>query len=290
MTTQYRLLDANGREWNLNDGDVTIQAGAEGFDDLETDSFTRQGPFLDGQVFTGWKARPRRVFLPVMISGDADSFPSVRRDFLDGLRPGAACVLRVTTEDAEVRELTARYVPEPFQWSIDPTVMKYERRGVSLIADDPFWRGPTQSRTFQTAEDQLPFYATDSDRVFNLLSSSTTGSTNLENPGEVIAWPTIRIDGPATAFSISKLSGIGTNSSPNLAGEIEIAEGQWLFIDQRPTVQTAFLYPDTVDVTSELDRALFFPIAPDASTDIDVELTGAGSLTVSFEPGYFRAF
>lgn len=259
-----------------------------------TPSFVRETALLDGQLVTGWRAEPRRVFWPVvLIPSVDDDWSQLQSRFWKGLRPNQYGLWTVTNTapDGGSRSLRVRFVNDgDGVYTKDPSQRKFEVAGVELVADDPFWRGPQVSRTFQTAEDQLPFYATDSDRVFNLLSSSTTGSTSIENPGEVIAWPTIRIDGPATAFAISKRSGIGAGGTPNLSGDIEIAEGQWLIIDQRPTVQTAVLYPDLVDVTVELDRAMFFPVAPEASTDIEVELTGAGSLTVSFEPGYFRAF
>ncbi len=287
----YRWIDANEVSWGFGAGStnsVDLQAGAEGFKDLETDSFERDAALSDGQVFSGWRARPRAVLLPVVINGNEyNTFEDTRKVFRDGMRPGRYGTLQVTSTD-DVRTLTARFVREVNPGNdIDPLVMGYEMATFVLIADDPWWHGAAVSKTMQTPETPRPFFEPGPTHVLNIMSSNTVASASLENPGDVAAWPTIRIDGPSTGFSFADANGEA------VAGSIVVDSGEWLIVDLSPLQQTALLYsaPSTLtDVTNELTQFNPRPIPVGTTADYTVQLNGAGSMTVSIEPRYFRAF
>lgn len=274
----------DGKVWLTTDG-------IEGMGMPEQVEFTRDTALLDGQTFSGWRAKPREVFWPVVVDGTGMAENSWMNlliyEFWRSLQPGKYGRWRVTTVNG-TRDLTCRFVSDNSpKYANDPSLRQIEVHGVTLVADDPWWRGPEVSATFQTAEDTEPFFEPGPTHVFNLMSANTVASANISNPGEIPAWPVIRVDGPATAFSVT------TEFSGVVAGEIEIADGEWLIIDTNRTKQNALLHTSEfsfTDVTRELTDVGFYPINAGLDRNVDVVLNGAGSVTVSLTPGYFRAF
>lgn len=260
-----------------------MDKGVEGMGMPEIDRQTRETPLLDGQVQVGWRARPREVFWPLGISdGTAGSWSTLQGDFWRALRPGIQGTWRVTGPTGEVRDLLCRYVSDGGGvYARDPAREEFETAGVTLVADDPWWRGAAVSKTFQTAETPVPFFDTGS-VVLNIMSANTVASTTIDNFGDIPAWPVYRIDGPITGFTINTLNAV-----------VNVGVGQWLIIDTDPTKQTSLLYTAPgvfTNVTSSLNGVGFSPIPPGSSQSIDVVLNGSGSLTVTLRPGYYRAF
>lgn len=273
--------------WDLTH-DLGLMPGAEGFEDFGTDEYTSSGPVLDGQRFNGWRALPREVFLPLMIPEYQMDAPVNLSWVQSYMRPGRMFTLRASSSFG-VRTLRIRYVPTPVALDFSPELFD-NVRGLRFVADDPWWVGPRVEHQFQTPEDALPFFAVGAgDRVFNLGSANTVDNITLSNPGEQDAWPVYRIDGPSTGFTISQ-SAFGAE----LTSAVEVPSGEYLILDTRPTAQTMRLSHDggayTTDETRQLANALFFRIPAGSSQPIYVTLNGAGSLLVSFDPVYQRAY
>lgn len=298
MTNVFWWIDSLGREWNLNEGPVTIQAGAEGFEDPETEQFVRASPLLDGQVYEGWRGVARELFIPVQIQpGDVPGgfanadFEVVRQEFLRGLRPGSYGTFRVDSSIPGIgsRYIRVRYLPNPTSLDIDPHVLGWQKRGLAFVADNTWWTGVLIQQQFQTAETPLPFYAVTTDRVLNIMSANTIDNHSLYNPGEFRAWPIFRLDGDVTSFKISQFPG-----GVEITGAINVPLGEHLIIDTTPTVQTAMLSNGGglfyTDVTDQLDNALFFSIPAGNSQPIYIEINGGGSAIASLTPQYMRAF
>lgn len=264
-----------------------LNENVEGMGMPRTKTFTQETALLDGQSTTGWKAEPREVFWPIMIHSDPTyGWDANQSNFWATMRPNSPGLWRVT-KDGSYRELQCRFADDGGgAYATDPSREGAEVHGITLIADDPWWKGPTVSKTFQTAEDPLPFFAVTTDRVFNLMSSSTVDNVTLANPGDVAAWPVFRLDGPVTGFRISGFPvGAGVVSTT-----INLTLGEWLIIDTNPTAQTAIKYPSMQNVTSELQDASWSSVPAGSTSSFYVTVSGTGSLTVSFRPNYFRAF
>lgn len=270
--------------------------GIEGLGNPSIDRYGDESPLLDGRVDTGWRARPRQVFWPIVIDADPSIAVWQQQQALwwKTMRPNFTGTWRVTAPDATYRELLLRYENDGGSvYNVDPSQSGLEVHGITLVADDPWWRGPVVSRTFQTAEDDLPFYAVTTDRVFNLMSANTVANASWSNPGDVAAWPVYRFDGPITSFEIRQ-----TPPTPFVGADITavytVPAGDWLILNTDPRVQTMTHYfsgGGSADVTNELDNAAFFGVGAAAgSQTFYVTLNGAGSLTASFVPRYFRAF
>lgn len=265
-----------------------LNKGIEGLGMPPHQAFTRQTALLDGQSNSGWRAEPREVFWPVLIDADASTWDDVQTRFWRTMRPNLFGVWTVSNGDSS-RYLNCRYVSDGGAvYSSDPSVSGAEVHGLNLVADDPWWHTADVSATFQTAETPIDFFNGGIAPDFYIMSGNTIDSASIENPGDVPVWPTYRVDGPVTSFSIETDS-----SEPDVAAEITVLEGEWLIVDTNPTVQTALLYtgPSTyTDVTGDLLNYNPRPIGIGLDTEFSIALFGEGSLTISITPSYFRAF
>lgn len=282
----HRWTAPNGSVWDLTEYTASTvwlnNGGIEGLGTGSTTSQTQRTAGQDGQRFNGWIAEPREVFWPVVIDGTDGSWLELQRDFWAALPFGEYGLWRVTAPDGSWRELSCRFVGDQDPvYRRDPSSDLLEIRGVELIADDPWWRGPDVSVGFSQAADPVPFFATSS-VVLNIMSSNTVASASITNPGELPAWATYRLDGPLTSFDVE-----GTKAT------MSIAAGEYLIIDTDPRVQTAMLHDGlggVTDVTEDLDFVNWSMIPPNGSTSFDVTLNGTGSLLVTLIPRFRRAF
>jgi hypothetical protein len=276
----FTLTDTSGGVWLINEA-------IEGMGAPPMSAFVRQSAALDGQTLSGFRAKAREVFWPIAIDSDADSWQSLQAAFWASLPFGRTGVWSVTAPDGTVRYLACRFVSEDNTgYSNDPSVYGFEVRGINLVADDPFWRGPEVSKTFQTAEDSVPFFETGPTHVFNLMSSSTTASATVTNSGEVDSWPLWTVTGPATGFSL------GVDGS-FISGVVAVPDGQYLVINTDPSVQVARLHDgasSTVVPFSSFTSIVFARIPQGESVPLEIVLQGSGSVNISFEPGFRRAF
>jgi hypothetical protein len=121
---------------------------------------------------------------------------------------------------------------------------------------------------------------------FYISSSFTTDGATLTNDGDVDAYPIYTMTGPLTAFRI-------TNNGAVLAGSVTVNPDQRLVIDTSPIMQTAYLYKadgSYTNVLSQLTSFGFKAIRPGTDIKLGVKLTGVGTLTVSGQPRYFKAW
>jgi hypothetical protein len=267
-------------------GAVQLNArGVVGLGSMDSDSYVRQTPALSGQRFTGFRELARDVFWPLTINGSNNSWSVLQGQFWATMRPGKYGVWRVTAPDGSYRELTCRYVPAPSTFTQDPAFLGIEFTSADLVADDPWWKGPQFLAQFQPVEDVRPFFAVTSDRVFNLMSSSTVASAAVSNSGDVEAWPKYTITGPVSEFSATISGGI-------VSSVTNVVDGAVLVIDTDPTVQRAVLTVAGVDstVTRDLVGVDWRPVPAGGSVSLDVTLQGTGSLVVSFLPRFYRAW
>lgn len=268
-----------------------VNEGVEGMGNPPHKAFTRETALLDGETNSGWKALPREVFWPLLIDATPDTWDTVQSAFWATMRPNLYGIWTVYNGETS-RYLNCRYLSDGgAAYAYDPSRLGAEFHGVSLIADrDPWWHSEDVSATFQTAETPVDFFNGGTAPDFYIMSGNTVDSASIDNPGDVPAWPTYRIDGPATAFSIETSADM---SSGEVSGEITVLEGEWLVIDTNPTAQTAFLYTAEnvyTDVTYQLSEYQPQRIEIGTDTLFSVYLLGEGSLTVTITPSYFRAF
>jgi hypothetical protein len=270
---------------NTDAGVWLTDGGVEGLGVAKTKAFVRQTPALAGQRFTGFSAEPRDVFWPIAIDSSVDGWKANQARLWGSLVPGEYGVWTVTL-DGVSRTLECRFSGDGgVPYTGDPSVKGLESAGISLVADDPWWKGPQFLAQFQPVEDVRPFFAVTSDRVFNLMSSSTVASATVANSGDVEAWPKYTITGPVSEFSATISGGI-------VSSVTNVVDGAVLVIDTDPTVQRAVLTVAGVasTVTRDLVGVDWRPVPAGGEVSLDVTLQGTGSLVVSFLPRFYRAW
>jgi hypothetical protein len=289
MTFDHQWTGWDGSVWNLNpggEGVVLDNRGLIGVGSMLTDSYIRQTPALSGQRLTGVRERARDVFWPLVIDGGA-GWPVLQEAFWKTMRPRLNGVWRVTDRDTNTwRELICRFVPNDTVYGNDPSIPGVEDASIDLVADDPWWHGADVVKVFQTAEDPVDFYAPPASAyVLYLMSSSTTDSASVSNPGDVDAWPVYTIAGEASSFAV-------TIDGGTVSGSVVVPAGGYLVVDTDPAVQTAKLTIDgvTTNVTRDLDAFDWRPIPAAGSVDLGVSLIGSGAITVTLSPRFYRAW
>lgn len=278
----YDLANTENFMW-LTTGNV------EGMGEAKLDDFTRAGALVDGQTYTGYRAQAREVFWPLAIDWAlASDWQAAQTLFWSLFKPGVVGRWEVVAPNGTTRTLRCRYVGDSgYAPRVDPSLIgaKVERVGLELVADDPWWRGPARTETWQTSGEAVPFYNTTNTHVFNIMPATASGLRNISNPGDISAWPKYTIQGPVTDLKIwINQPNIYT---PNIAAEINVPLGSTLVIDTDPGRQTVTL--DGVNAWPQLTRADFAPVTAGGTATIDVSLVGTGSLAMSFEPRYRRA-
>ena len=287
----HQWTGPNGSDFDLTNsphGHILLSdKGIEGMGSPAAESFTRQSAALAGQRFSGYRVTSRDVFWPIVINGSDGLWFTKQRAFWDSLPFGEFGVWRVTAPDSSYRELTCRFADDGAGvYNIDPSDQGVEEFGVSLVADDPYWRGPLVSKSFQTAEETRPFFESEPTHVFNIMSANTVADSSMANPGEIDAWPVWKVQGPATAFSL----GAG---GPVISADMVIRADQYLQISTDPSVQVARLFTGSSSVLvpfSAFTSIQFARVPRGDSVPIAVILNGSGSVEASFHPGYRRAF
>jgi hypothetical protein len=217
---------------------------------------------------------------------EVDEWLASESAFWKIMNPDVTCRLTVSSSADVVRFLDLRFVSDgDLAFNLDPTDVTGYAVVLEMVADSPYWRSPQVLAEFAPVGDVLPFFAVTTDRVFNLMSSSTVDSATVANPGDIDAWPKYTITGPVSEFS-------ATISGGMVSATTEVIAGAVLVIDTDPTVQRATLTVDGVDttVTRDLVGVDWRPVPSGGSVSLDVTLIGTGSLVVSFMPRFFRAW
>lgn len=228
------------------------------------------------------QAQARLITWPMRIRGQthmqfltrwreyAYAFAQTRR-----LGPGT---LRLTRPDGTSREIDAYYESG---WEVEPGQGWLEDTPViGLYCPDPFWRGTEEvsARFAYSSGVPRPYLA----RYITVASGSILGVIAPVNPGNVEAWPTWTLEGPADEFTALNVT---TGESFTLTYSLGI--GETVVIVTRPNTITG---PLDANLINDLDwpSAELFRLEPGIN-NIDLQVLGSGAttaVTMSFPPRY----
>lgn len=283
----------DGSLWNLNSGPVRLtDKGIQGLGNPELLFYKRETAFLDGQVVTGWKAKPRKVFLPLLLgSGTTElEWLALERAWWAANGIGLYGSLLVTAPDGQTRTLDIRFEDDGGGvLDVDPSWEALSVVGNNYTADEPWWYGPEFGQAFQVGSTTENFFGGDASPSggppFIIGASNTLGAASFTNPGDLDAWPIYVITGPSTGFS-STLAG-GT-----VGGSIVVPAGATLTVDTNPTKMSALLKVGAVitNVTPQLTDVGFRKIPAGGTSAISLIMNGLGMLNVYLSPKYKRAW
>lgn len=189
--------------------------------ELVTDPIARGGAHLR---FV--RAEPARINWPLYVWGDThDEFVAnwrtIRRAFLLSLHRGEPGVLRVSRPSGTgAREIEAFY-EEGFSGEAGQNWVS-AKPVVSLWCPDGYWR--------DVEDTSLPFTYGEGTSFFapypQVSASQVLGSTTVNNPGEVVAWPRWTVTGPMVA-----LTAINDTTGQSFELTYTLAAGQTITID-----------------------------------------------------------
>jgi hypothetical protein len=281
----------DGSEWSLTHaGSGTIMLpGVRGLNMPPVIHHRAAHASLSGARWRGHTVDVRQVFWPLQVYSDAGSVEWVERDraFWKTLDPGKPGQWVVTAPDGAARTLNLRFLNDS-EFTMDRDIMRagWANYGITLSAEQPFWEGETIERQWVSGT-SVPFFPVAGAPAFGISPSNVISTATLENPGDVPAYVVWRVEGPITDAIV------GVNGR-NITIPFAVSAGQVLEIDTRPTAQTAMLGPTagplTTDKTMNLGTIDFAPLPPGEISQLSLTVNGAGTVSASFKPYYYRAW
>lgn len=222
--------------------------------------------------------QPRTIVWPIHVEADTHQefinlWRAAGRAFTDTSRYGPG-ILDIARPDGRRRQIKVFY-QDGFEGLGQPgTGLNWDNAVITLFCEDPYFYDPvpvTVSRSFGGgAADYLAPYP-------SVSSSQVLGDTVLTNPGDVEAWPTWTITGPATLVTVTNDdTGEAFSVDPNAT---DIAHGNLVAGE---TVVVATDPPSVRFGTDNWAGSLNWPSAqlwglPPGDSAVDFNLGGAGS-------------
>jgi hypothetical protein len=275
----------DGSTWELTNSDSGVflmSGGVEGLAMPAHQAWVGQSPAVHGQFYRGHVVEPRQVFWPLFLYSDVSSEEWVARDraFWRSLHPGKHGMWLATVPGRGERTLSCRFADDgQHAFEMDPVFRGWAKYGVTLIADDPFWRGTPVRRSWaqSTAEG---FYGP-GNPLFRISSGAQLGTATMTNSGDVEAWPQWTITGPLTSVTVGV-------DGRTIQWTVELVAGDVLVIDTDPAVQSAWL--NGADVTAQLGAVDFAPIPAGEDRTLSLQMTGTGTVEATITPRHYRAW
>lgn len=296
----------DGSRWNLTDpavSGIALQPGVRGLLTPPFEHQTSRSAGVHGSRWRGYRADERSVFWPVRVFSDASSQAWVEHDarFWRTMHPGRTGVWSVTLPDGEVRSLRCRFKNVlDGALDIDPALTGWALYGIELAAQDPFWSGPPQVRTF-SPDDPQDFFP---GPPFEISEGSLISSAWIANPGDEPGWAQWWVTDTDEALvgvgdrvvvvpfqvAAERLLVIRTDPEHRTAVEIDAPSPSAPMADQMAWV--AERLPSGVDRTRELGAATKFgAVPPSDRAQLSVNVVGSTPrITVVLHPSYHRAW
>ena len=203
------LVGSNGDTISLEGGDFVLTTGVAGFGIPPTEVRIAESA-ANGGVWRNTKRGVREVDLPIVVLGTdrADVENKLRRlaNVLQDTNGPTAIV--ASFSDGTAYQLLAHYTGGGDAAYGDDQNGYFARWVISLQAPQPFWESVTPTNyTLQLSAGRGLIRDTSLSKL-RLSGQYGFGDVTLVNPGDVVAYPTWVINGPADSVSVS-LNGVG---------------------------------------------------------------------------------
>lgn len=291
VANQHWWTGWDGSEWDLSHGTsgLALQAGVRGMHMPPIIRYSQKGPAVAGSFWRGSIADEREVFWPIRVfePSNSEAWVDHNRRFWETFNPDQTGTWTVQQPTGESRSIDLRFTSESDDADdIDSLLTGWALYGINLVAEQPFWRGESITRTFHAAGSGGDYYGGGAPGGFGppfvTQPGSTTSNASITNPGQVAAWPVWTIQGPFTAASVGF-------AGKQVSVDLSMTEGQSLTIDTAPTAQTVIDHNGNDRTTVLAAAADFAEIPPGQSLPLDVSMVGTGLIKVEVVPLYYRA-
>lgn len=283
----------DGSEWLLTDpaSGVRLLRGYRGVGMPTPQRYTTIRPALPGTRRRGMRMPEREVVWNLAVFTDATAaWWAYDNAFWRTMDPGQTGLWSVTSPAARgttiTRTLRCAFVDGgDTNIDIDPGMAGFRiYEGITLVAEDqPLWAGPTVTRTFDNSATAGFFSAPGDNFVIRISPGNTVSRAQIDNPGDVDAYPVYTIVGPTTSVTL----GVGPKTTQYLAA---IPAGEIRVIDTRPGRQSITDQAGNDRIADMGAIAFNNPIQPGKSVPLTINMVGTGAVTVSLDPLYYRAW
>lgn len=286
-TPEYTQLwtGADGITWDLNDwtSGVYLASGLVGMAHAPIERWTDDSPAMPGSRFRGARALARSVQWPIVITTKTSvgSWRDLARRWWRGWSKDTPGTWTVIDSGGESRSIDLLHNPSgDFSLGYDPGLFSWVPWTVDAVADFPYWRGNPITASWQQVT-PAAFIPVTGAPPFTISSSASLTTAEIDNPGDVDAWPVWTITGPFDAISITVAG--GTIIGP------AVLTGQTVVVDTSPTNPVA-IRNATTDVSGQFTAWDPRPVPAGGTVPITITGTGLGQVSVSLTPLYEMAF
>lgn len=299
--------ESKGVTWPLTEPDsgLFLMPGIRGLGAARSERHATTSPGAPGSRHEGVSFLDREVFWPICIFNDSASIGWMERDrafwsTMDPLVPGRWVV---TLPDGSERSLQIRFQDDGDHVSeYDPMRRGWEKYGIKLLAEQPFWEGLPMVRSWKNLTYE-PFFDEDGPELVNIASGADASTATIDNLGDVESYPRWYIDGEATTAAVG-VDGVVVEVP------FAVPAGHCLIVESDPDMIGATLYDVTaaggelkpserivgehlinpVDKTADLGEADFAAVPPGESVPLSLTIAGAGMVEVVLPTRYRRAW
>lgn len=287
---------ADGHIWDLNDAGsgVILVGDVEGMHTPEFLDYVQEFDGIDGQEYSGGKARPRVVDWNIFLFSDTSSaeWLAIEKAWWGSFKPrGSYGTWSVSTPAGETRTLKCRMTSDGgYAHSMDPSKVGWAQYPVALVADDPWWHGEPITGHWEAPHPMLFFGggdpadpgAVELAPEFGITPSNSFETATLLNPGDEATYLTWTFTGPITEATVTVAGGS--------FGIPAVPAGQTLIVNTSPDNPTAFL--NGTEVSGQIEPWDPRPLPPNTEVPVTINITYSPGATVDVEgpTNYWRAF
>jgi len=289
----------DGQLWDIATGaeGVALMPGVRGLNMPPTKRHTQTSPAVHGSRRTGWITAEREVFWPTLVYRESGVYDwaQLDGDFWRSMHPDRPGIWSVTDPSGNLRKLTCVFDNDGgHSTEILPSIQGWERYGIYLAAEQPFWTGERLRRGWSGAGGSS-FFGTGAP-AFNISTASSASTATIGNPGDLDAWPKWTIVGPSTTTTIG------------IPGQViqvpfNIPAGKALEVDTDPSRQTVIygdwsqnVFTGFGEISSQVSRfsdmgaVEFAPIPAGEAVPLSIVINGSGVVLMELTPRHFRAW
>lgn len=290
MIITWLGVDQSG--WDLTTGaqGVKLLGGIRGFDDPDFVAFWTER-IGDGDRWRGSRLTRREVTLRIMVgTGETGmDWRELDRAWWKSVSRDNVGLLDVVLEDT-----THRYIPlrlakaTQSEIDFDPALTGYRLYLVTLVADDPYFRGDDITETWMFTTAGEDFYGGSGGGglgpPYYISPSGDFGEAMVTNPGDVPAWPRWRVTGPNSGAML-------TVDGHSIAVPVALPALGSIYVHTEPPD----VFGDFLESRWDAMTGVFDPVGVPvgATVPVTAQVTGPGSgaqVTMTITPRYERAW
>ncbi len=288
------LTAGDGTSWNLTDAlgsQVLLLKGATGLSLPPNTPYFSDTPAVPGALRNGAHDDPRAVFLPVYCEGNsrAQQVANLRQLQRTIHWSRGPCHLSWAEADG-----TRRYLDMTYDGgaegndSAENSDLRWELIGLNFIAENPYLYGDPSGPAPWAAAASTPFFPLGAFPI-RLTSTAVFGATTIVNEGDVPAWPTWTLYGPASSLQVelnaSTLFTVDMTAAPLLAGQV-------LTVTTDPKADVLTVVDDVgANHFGQVQPGFSFWALPIGTSAVSITVVGATSATklaMNYRPQYLR--